>query len=462
MERRNEENRSLKRIVAEYEVMSGKGTVGLIKETVFFKIIEYYRESISVDDALKTVNYALVQYPSTSDFYFIKANLLLDIGEKDEAITCLERAQIFAPGDFDIRILLASLINEQKSENSSNESISTHMFEGNTLFDKEHIEDKLSQIDSKIFLLQEELTHNPKNEHALAQLLQCISFTEEYKRGARIFNEIIDQDPYSSVAWFNLGFVYQEMENFALAIEAFEYAFLIDSEFVSAYESYADLNLQLGNFKKALSAFEDLLSTNIKPDASLLTQIGYCYELKGELEYAQAFYVKAFELDPNSDISYYRLGECLMKQEKAKQATGAYLQALELNDNNVDYYLGLSDAFLELGNEKRAINNLDTACLIAPDDHLVWIKFIAVLLMLDRDEEAMETSLSANYNSNNDILLRYAYAVCHFRIGNNQEGMVRLVDCLSEDVSKHDIIFDLAPELVENSYVMEILEMYLV
>jgi len=461
MEYKNEESRNLKKIVREYEVMSAKGTVAMIKEPVFFKIIEYYRESISVLDALKAVDHALVQYPSTSDFYFIKASLLLDTSEKSEAINCLERAQVFAPGDYDIKILLASLLNEQKLENNTNESISANMFTENSLFDKDHIEAKLSQIDSKIFLLQEELAHNPKNEHALAQLLQCISFTEEYKRGARIFNEIIDQDPYSSIAWFNLGFVYQEMENFALAIEAFEYAFLIDNEFIPAYESYADLNIKLGNFKKALSAFEDLLSTDIKPNASLLTQIGYCYELKGDFEFAQAFYVKAFELEPNSDNSYYRLAECLMKQGKAKQAISPYFQAIELNANNVDYYLGLSDAFLEIGNEERAINHLDTAVIVAPDEHLVWIKFISVLLLLNRNEEAMATCLEAKYNSNNDILLQYAYAVCHFRIGNNQEGMVRLVDCLSKDVSQHEIIFELAPELKDNSYIMEILAMYL-
>ena len=278
MERKNEENRNIKNIVTEYEVMSRKGTVGLLKETVFFDIIEYYRASISVKQALTAVDDALVQYPSSSDFYFIKANLLLDIEQKEAAINCLERAQILAPGDSDIKILLMTLINEQNSSDDLNESISSKLFDGRGLFDTDHIEAKLSQMEQKIFLFQEELEMNPRNENALAQLLQCIDFTRDYKRGARIFNDVIDRHPFSSSAWFNLGYVYEEMGNFGLAIEAYEYAFLIDKEFTAAYECFADLNIKQGNYKKALSAFEDLLSTNIKPHAGLLTQIGYCYE----------------------------------------------------------------------------------------------------------------------------------------------------------------------------------------
>ncbi len=462
MERKNDKNRNLKNIVIEYEVMSRKGTVGFLKETVFLDIIEYYRSTVSVNKALIAVDDALTQYPSSSDFYFLKANLLLDIDRKQDAIDCLERARIFAPGDMDIKILLMSLINEQNASNDEkNGSITSKLFDNRGLFDTDHIEAKLSQMEQKIFLFEEELTMNPRNENALAQLLQCIDFTKDYERGARIFNDVIDRHPFSSSAWFNLGYVYQEMKNDAWALEAYEYAFLIDKEFTAAYECYADLHIQKGNYKKALSAFEDLLSTNIKPNAGLLTQIGYCYELKDDLEFAQAFYVKAFDLDDKYDVSYFRLAECLMKQGRVKQAIGSYMTAIELNANDFDYYLGIADAFLAFGDQDRAINYLDDAVASAPDESFVWIKFIAVLLELDKNAEAMETCIEAlDYSS--DILLKYAYAVCQFRIGNHQEGMVRLVECLSDDVDAHEIIFTLAPELEENARVIEILEMYLV
>src|SRR5690606_8392282 len=68
-------------------------------------------------------------------------------------------------------------------------------------------------------------------EEAIYDLSYCLEISEKQEEGIVIFQQILDQDPYSFHAWFCLGIVYMKLEDNAKARDAFEFAVAINDSF---------------------------------------------------------------------------------------------------------------------------------------------------------------------------------------------------------------------------------------
>lgn len=112
---------------------------------------------------------------------------------------------------------------------------------------------------------------------------------KEYYQALGEFIKAVEEDPYFSIAYFNMGAIYFNLRRYKDAIEAFEKvkkASSIDWE-VCYYlgKAYAIL----GEFTKGLQNYKDALSLN-PAEPKILFDMGVLYELLGDKENATHCY----------------------------------------------------------------------------------------------------------------------------------------------------------------------------
>ena len=453
-------------LISEYEAMSQKGTVGFLEEKAFNQLIEYYTNQSKIDRALEVVDHALSQYSLSPNFYIKKAQLLMKNRQEALAITSLEQAQIYAPSEIDIYIFRAeilctlkryeealTLLNELKPFVKEKDLSEVYLCEAQ-IYEYRH------QFEEMFYTLKKILFKNPRNDEALKRLWLCLELSNMFTEGIELYLQLIDEDPYSYLVWYNLGHAYNCINDTKNAAIAFEYAFLIEASFHDAYIECAAANFKLKKYKKALQCFEEALD-HFEADSIIIMNIGRCYEALNDISVAKVFYLKAIQLSPNNDEAHYWLAKCLVKENQLESAIKTYLKAIDLEDRREEYYIGLANCYWEMQEHKLAKFVFEKAIETAPEQISCWLLYASFLIDLRKYNESIRVLDEAEANtSSDDIRLYYCRIACLFLKGRQGEALYRLGEVLDENFKSHTCIFDFAPELEKEEKILALIEKY--
>lgn len=452
-------------LVSEYEAMSQQGTVGFIEETVFFKLIDYYENENQPEKALGVVEHALAQHNYSANFYIRKAQLLFDKDCDHIALECLETAETYSPNSLEIKLLKVEafinlkyhedafdIIEELKGYILGKELSEVYLYEA-------YIYESLAKHGLMFESLRHALINDPKNRKVLERIWWAVEFSGMYAESIALHLQIIDEEPYSELAWFNLGQAYSGSEDFDQAIEAFEYAFIINKKYELAYRECAEACIHQGYFEKALECYSEAIEQDIKPDADLLMKIGFCYEAQHDLRLAKSFYNKAIKLDPQNNDIHFRLGECYTRLKQWDNAIASYEKAIVISDRREEYYASLAEAYYQVGDENKAYGFFQKAADTAPEISKYWIQFASFLMDTDMAIEALDTLDEAEMMSEGTELL-YCRVACLFQLGRRKEGLFLLGQALTDNFGMHDALFDLQPDLETDTEVLAVIAVY--
>src|SRR5690606_14810503 len=112
---------------------------------------------------------------------------------------------------------------------------------------------------------------------ALHKISFWADFSEMHDESILLHQTIIDNDPFNSLAWFNLGTAFQGKKEYKKAIDAYEYCVAIDDKFEYAYRNMADAYMRLNWYEKAIESLEKNLELG-KPEDIIFEAIGHCFE----------------------------------------------------------------------------------------------------------------------------------------------------------------------------------------
>jgi len=286
--------------------------------------------------------------------------------------------------------------------------------------------------------------------------------SRKFDESIQLYNQIIDQDPYSYKAWYNLGHAYTYFGNYGAAIEAYEYAFIINNEFEWAYRHCAELCMETKNYTKALECYEDVLKLpyiKLLPDADLLFKVGQCYQFLGQIKYAQEFYKNSLKFDEVNDEIYFYLGKCEATSNNWRKAIQYYQQAIKIEEGREEYFAAIGEAYAQLNINEKAFQYFDLAVELAPEQAIYWIKFAAFLLHKGAYSEALDLLAEAEENAVGAELL-FCKSACLFKMNEPTKAMNVLAEALTEDFEMHPLLFSYLPELVADRKINAILEFY--
>ncbi|WP_367392235.1 tetratricopeptide repeat protein [Lewinella sp. LCG006] len=448
-------------LVTAYE--TGEATAFLDMDA-YHDLIEYYQNEEQFEKALTVARQACSQYRFSTDFYAQQAQLLLYTNRHGQALEILELALTFAPGDFELNLLLAeAFIRTGKNQaglarlapyklQASLEDLSEILLVESIAYERQ------GQYEHMFYALKAALEADWTNERALERVSLCTDFCRKHDEACTLYRKIIDEDPYNALAWYYLGQALVYLRKFEEALEAYEYAFLADPDLEEAYLEFAELSFEIHQPNIALETYKEM-AERFGTDGDLLLRMGSCYHEMSQHETARAYLEQAARIEPHNDEVIFKIGECYAAQEKWVIARSFFEKAIRMNGEDENYYQALAEAAFATNDFSEAENAYDAALDLAPDNSQLWLDLAWFYLEMLRPQEALELLEEANealYESE----IEYSYIACLFSNGRRQEGLTKLAEILTENYPEHAYLFDWHPPLRNDAEVIALISLF--
>ena len=204
------------------------GSAGFIDEDDFERIIDYYDDKEELSKALEAAGMALDYFPFSSALLLKKADLLLATRKYHQALETLEKAELFDANDINLYILKTdvylALDKQEKAVALLEDAIQNFGGEEKIelLFELADVYDDYEEFDKVFDCLKVVLEEDPANEEALYKICFWTDFTGRNEESIRLHRQIIEEQPYSELAWFNLAAAYQGLKLYEKSIDAYQ------------------------------------------------------------------------------------------------------------------------------------------------------------------------------------------------------------------------------------------------
>lgn len=178
----------------------------------------------------------------------------------------------------------------------------------------------------------------------------------DYENALDDYSKAIDLDMSFAQAYYNRGRVYIFLDiNEQAFLDLQKSAELSPDEF--SYRANGNIGLiyhQMGEYNKALEAFEESISYNEDEKADIYYFRGETYSAMGNYEAAIADYQAAIERFSNYNQAYQGLGYAYFKTDRLNEAVEALNQALQISPNNPVSHLYFTLVYLALEESDQA------------------------------------------------------------------------------------------------------------
>jgi tetratricopeptide (TPR) repeat protein len=448
-------------LVSAYESEAAFESPELWSEQALLDLLGYYLHEQLPDQAMEIADLGSVRFPHSATFHLHKARLLLDLGREELAMAAIDASEALFPAQLNFQLLRAEAFAAMGLYNNAHDLLDALKdgLSGKELSDlylaEAYVYELEDQFDLMFYSLRNALKENPDNEMALQRIWVSVELSKKYAESISFHEAFLNDHPYSPQGWYNLGQSLEYFGQYEDAIEAFEFATVINPGFEFAYRDCAELYFLLKQYDKALQNYLDVLE-QFEPDHDLLLHIGQCYLEMGDLNRAKAYLQKAQRLDSFNDEVFYFLGECFFREAQYQKAARFYRRAIEMEDRREEYFRALGETYLRLGKPDKAHWFFQEAVEIAPETAEHWVRYAQFLMDANQLEEALEVLIEAEeYAVGADLL--YCRIACLLRMNRRPEALYRLGEALDEDYPRHRALIEWMPALEGDAEIQNII-----
>src|SRR6056300_1890529 len=309
--------------ISKFEHMLKTNHIYYFDAQEFEDIIVHYLGFGENQLAKKALKMGLEQHPTSHELMLLQSEVLI-LDEKYEAASkLLDYVEKLNPMDEEISLQKASIAskngNHQASINHLHKALelSKDPLEIWNLLGMEHL--LAEEYEEASYFFKNCVDDTPQDYSALYNLLYAYEQLEKTDEAIAVLNEVLEVDPYSEVAWHQLGLVLLKKGLQKEALSAFDFALISDDTFTGAYIEKAKLLESTGKLNEAIDNYEVALNTT-EPTAFIHKCIGRCHERLGNFDLAQQFYLKSVQLEPSNEKGWESLIYFLISQKNYKKA----------------------------------------------------------------------------------------------------------------------------------------------
>ncbi|MES2479410.1 MAG: tetratricopeptide repeat protein [Bacteroidota bacterium] len=461
----DEERNPIEELIERFEhIKNGTGS-GMLDEEDYERVVEYYFQNNNDTDALLACDIGCTYYPFSSSILLLKAEILTQTQKYGQALKTLDELEKYDQANLGAVLLRADVLLSQ----AKYEQAATYLLRSSEQFeDKEKIEilleladvyDECEDYEDVYKTLKKVLALDTRNEEALQKVSFWAEFTNQLEDSVQLHQQLTEVDPYSTLAWFNLGAAYQGLKQYEKAIDAYEYCVAIDEKFEFAYRNLADAFMRLKKYDNALEVLQKHLEIG-KPEDVIFEAMGYCWEKQKNYSLARHFYRQASKLSPEDDVIFYKIGETYAREHDWEKAVKSYSVALNIDKENATYCLAIGNCLMEMNSTNEALLCFLNAVRIKPSVKTTWLALIRGLFFAQHYDEALTQIDVARGNCGDKADFDYLQAAVLFEKGKTKEALIQLENGLTESVSKVKIFTQLNPDYIKRSAVSELIAKY--
>ncbi len=413
----------------------------------FVEIIEFYLNNFIDDKAWTALEYALEIHPGNTDILLLKARLFLEEEKKDEAKKVLY--SISEVYKYEVKILKAELfLFDEKPEEA--EKILQEISEDSEYqnpdfyFDAATLFMDMAYSDYALPWIKKAYRLNQDDEEVMMKLAQCLYDNEKETEAEDLFNKLIDKDPYFINYWYNLGRMYFINEKYEKALEAFNFAEVINAEDEKTILMTAHTYAKLGNhgeaaryylkhtevgrlpkmsflfagtslfanqeYDKAKKAFQNFLQerTDLKfEDSDIYSNLASCYYTTGDYQMALRYITHAIKENTISSDTFFMKSILHLELGDIEAADESFITGIEINKiDNTEILIDLATTFYKAGLSDKAINVLKKLQIYSPGYGISYMLMAFIYLKMGNETKSTYYYNKA-YNTNPESIVEF-------------------------------------------------------
>lgn len=459
MEQYSEYNKPLKK----FESMLKTNNVYFFDSLEFEGIIQYYIDSGKTALAKKALILGLEQHPMSVSLKLLDAEILIFDDKFSEAIEILDLIQAMEPTNEEVYIQKATIFSKTNAHEDAVEQLNIALEFSD---DKADVYSLLGMEylflynfndarESFIACLEDDL----EDYSSLYNVVYCFDMENKHEEAIAFLTKYIDKDPYSEVAWHQLGRQYYVLDQYKDALRAFDYAVLVDELFVGAYIEKAKTLEKLKRYGEAIENYKATLELEDATTFALL-RIGECYLELNDYDSALQFYKRTVHEDPLLDKGWMALSSIYYQQKDYEKSLYYINKALDIDEVNTAYLRRFGEINIKLSFYEEAAKVFELCIELGDDDLDIWIALVDVQYFLGDFELAMDSLKNADIQIANTAELNYRLACFHFLFDTEQKGVFFLKKALKIDFEYHQTVKEMYPSVFDLHVVQDIVSFY--
>tara|TARA_R110001583_G_scaffold123082_1_gene274407 strand:- start:27154 stop:28548 length:1395 start_codon:yes stop_codon:yes gene_type:complete len=445
--------------LSKFESMLKTNSVYFFDSVEFEEIIHYYLDSGKNSLAKKAIKLGLSQHPNSVLLKLLWAELLIFDNDIEKATSLLKELQAIEPTNEEVYVQQANICSKRDNhsgainllkialEYTDDESDILSMIGMEYLFLDNFEEARLNFIKC--------LQVDFEDYSSLYNIIYCFDMQNMHEKAVEYLESYIDNDPYSEVAWHQLGRQYFILKNFEKALNAFDYAVLIDELFVGGYLEKAKTLEELNRYEEAIDNYKITLELD---DATsfVFLRIGTCFEKLNKPTLAIQYYKKSVHEDPLLDKGWIAIATLYAKEKKFGKALYHINKAIEIDDQNTIYWRKYAEINLNLDLFEEAINGFQQCILLKDYDLTIWLGLSDTLSFLGEYEDAFKNLVKATSFFEDFAEIEYRLSGLCFKFKNHQKGAAHLKAALAIDFENYFVLEELFPDVFRMQEVIDI------
>ncbi|EDM44781.1 TPR repeat containing protein [unidentified eubacterium SCB49] len=449
-------NVSLKR----FESMLKTNDVYFFDSEEFEEIIHHYLEIGKIALAKKATKLGLEQHPSASSLRLFQVEMFIFEDKLEEAETLLEELQLLEQSNEEIYIQKANI----SSRKDNHKEAIAYLEQALALTNDQA--DVLSLIGMEYLFLDDYknakqqfikcLEFDDQDYSALYNVIYCFDYLQENEAAIEYLNDFLDKNPYSEVAWHQIGKQYYYLKDYKKALAAFDFAIISDDGFIGAYLEKGKTQQKLKNYAGAIESYTVTLGLD-DPTSFALLRIGKCYEKLGEMELSLQFYLKCVEEDGLLDKAWIAITDYYFRKKDFQKCFYYIEKALNVDSENVLYWKRYAAICKKLNLLEEAEHAYRRSLELGDTDIDTWIGRTDLLIHIGEFKAAVEnlTQATEYYASHPEI--EYRLAGLYFHLNEQSKGRFYLNNALRTDPEYKIILEELFPIVYQNQLVKQLI-----
>jgi len=459
------DNSELQEILKRYENLKKGRSNSYIDEESFEKIIDYFDEQEDIGSALEAAETGAEQYPFSSTMLIRKADLLIATHKYRDALSLLDHAAMLDSSDINVYILKTdaylALDKQEKAVEILEQALA--LFTGeeriSLLFELADVYDDYQEFEKVFDCLKLILEDEPNNEEALYKICFWTDFTGRNEESIKLHQKIIDEFPYNELAWFNLAAAYQGIKLYEKALDAYQYAIVINEKFDYAYRNMGDAYIRLKKYKEAIEVLQKVLELT-KPEALIFEALGFCYDRLHNNAQARFYYRKASHITPEDSKLFYKIACTYFNEAQWESAAKQLETALKLQRHQLEYNLLMGECKMQQGYYKDAIQYFSAIVTTRPKNKKGWEALVRCLYKAGYFEEAKDQVTAALKISNGQPIFLYYLSAILFALGKTKEATLQLEHAMAKSPKLVKQFVELNPAILQNHHVVDVISRF--
>mgnify|MGYP000019244151 FL=1 len=434
--------------LSKFESMLKTNKVLFFDSEEFEEIILHYIDTGKTSLAKKALKLALEQHPKSTGLKLVQVEMLVYEDKLDLAEKMLNELYAIEPNNEEIYIQKANICSKRDQHEKAVELLKIALqytddyADVYNLIGMEYLfMDNLEMAkDSFIKCLEEDL----EDQSALYNVVYCFEFLDQNKEAIDYLNQYIEKNPYSEIAWHQVGRLHYGLKEYEDAIRAFNYATLIDDEFMGAFMEKAKALERLKRYSEAIESYERTIELDDATSYALL-RIGKCHERLGNTALAIKYYNQTVHEDPLLDKGWIAITDFYVRENNYQKALFYVNKALAIDNQNQLYWKRYATINKQMNFFEEAEFGYRKAVEFGDYQLDTWLFWVDLLQFLGEFDSAITTLLQAAEYFPEAFEIEYRLAGLYYMLLETEKGQFHLSNGLRLSFKNHTLIQELFP-----------------